>query len=1463
MDDSAILVTVAQDLRVVVSASPTGPAVYVDVPLENIQHTSIVSVWNAESQAQRYAVTIELSQAVGNAWYHNAVGHSGNTMSIAFTSQSHAEALSELLQQPEKAGMTGRPTVMESQPINCSEPALDGEFARPNLALTDNQRLAGVALQANSLLGQNPSTGILHNNNAALPSTSQDRITKHVSESGLEAENHKNMQGLASSMASAIEGIDVSQPDTANCRKTDPNTRNPTAQADWPAIETPRPAGTLADVAFEESPGQNTEGSTQQDQPSNCQDQGYDSSYDISPRASRVQPKSRDNAVPMIQPKLLPPPGSNRTMPATDDGPSEKPPSSKLSRSLRDKNGNFKAGVESPSALELERAAGTLRKNITTSKPSDNHKLAASAKSKVGPQKSHLIKKAKESKGKGQAPKAKDREHIEDEYDLPRSPKSPVRKLGASMIQGKATSQAPDRVVQQKSKPRKPVKAAILPSPVPSQHLQVQSKPAHASNPPLEKAIRPAKPEVNKDAGDGSIWDTGLENSNEDHETSPKQRTKAKRVAKKPARHPKEGKSKRVETQPKKIASQASVEYATKAKPAADQTEPRSRRAAALIANKKIHGLEGSNEIVDEVEESVSMSRKKPTTTTNKEETQPSLTEIPEEKGLKDTDKGQASVKGNAKNRTLFCKDTVPSIGPDEYANSEASSEENVELVSTTTRHDIAQTGTTSKTSLPPPNPDLSVAHGTSSYDGEGRGPTGGNIDGDIDDGALGAQNREKDFIPESITRNFDAVSEEERESIIEPNLEMDEEVRALGMVGDAEDSHFQEAMPDMESIDPRENETRKDGTSDSGNKTATSQMEKGHSHMTSKEVHGTKRATQHVNQASIESERRKATSGLSKARDPFEAKLSLLTSDNEATSSTVKERARSHTKQTSKASKEYNGRQHRVDVGEDVRSAAQVNDSRRVTRPETQDDEGIVQQQKNISLNAKSDLNKKAQAQQRPQKDQELMKQSVQAEQEQNVGLTQPQQAVSKPRLLVAAVGNKRKAVPDGGAGEKRPKLTPPNEHKASLHGNDENLRQATGNAKSMSARGEPMKNSLAEMQPPDVNRKPEIISFSAEGPKNQGTASIKKPKPLNISTGMQTDDSNQPAPGKEWEILKRKAASRVDDPAPSAYEQPPKRQKRNITPPTKHIHVPQMIPEPNSIAVQEKPHRVSSQSTRVDENGSPMPSVHARNESVADTQGYIKDEKLVYANLRTDLRTEDEQCVSYAEGDDLQDDPTLPLTKIPLPPQGHNAGFDKLSCNSKQKCSSPNAPSNFASMPAHYIFHDGTIVNPQTKENIVPTEPQDPFIGAGQVGTSDFMRALRRQSGTEARSQEDLFSEKKTITNAKRLLPACTEDPDKTLVEEELPRKQRKHDVISITSSITSSSSGSTDSEGLSPSIEASSQESDVDTLAQWRKAFEPHQGNMLGVLSNISHVSNIDALKEYKIMINCAAPREALSR
>ena len=708
VDYCAILVTVNRDLTIVVSASPTGPAMYIDIPLKNIINTQITSVRNDDSQAHRYAVTIELSQNDEDRWFHNAVGQSNSTISIAFTSESNAERLSELCRQLEKTSQTAPGPVMESEPIDCSE--------------------------------RGPAT-----------------------------ESHEDTQLLANSVASAMEGIDVSQRDTTSCGKTDSIIQDVSIRTDGSTLEIPRRIATSADVPFEESTRQSKEGSTQQDHRSNSEDQGYDSSYDISPRPPRVQPKIRDDSIPVVQLDPLHSEGSNRRLPGIEDGSTEMPPLSKLRRIPRNNNGIVESGTESAPSLGLERAAGTPIEKSTTTRPKVNHEVTASATREVKLPKSKLTKQANEGKDKAQAPKGEDQRQVHDEYDLPRSPEPQVEKSKASMMQDESTSQAPDR------------------------------------------------------------------------DAPPKQITKAKNVAKGPLRRSKQPKSKKAQPQPKDVASRASGVHKIKAKPVANPTKTRSRRAAAVIANEKIQGFGAFDEIGDEVEKPVSKPRRQPATTAETPEFQPLLTGMPEDKILRNIDRGEASVSGDAKNGMISRNVGVPSSRPYEDPISEASSMEKVDLVTTTTGHGIVQAGTASESSPPAPN------------------------------------------------------------------------------------------------------------------------------------------------------------------ADPFQAKLSLLTPGNEATTSNANESAGSHTEPKSKASKGDVGGQHQADEGETVGRADHVNHRRRVIQPKTRGDVRNIQHEENGSLNSNSHLNNRRRL------------------------LPQPQQAVSEqngPRIPAPAVENKRKAVRDGGAVVKRRQL-------------------------------------------------------------------------------------------------------------------------------------------------------------------------------------------------------------------------------------------------------------------------------------------------------------------------------------------------------------------------------------------------------------------------------------------------------
>ena len=708
VDHCAILVTVNRDLTIVVSASPTGPATYIDIPVKNIINTQIISIRNDESQSHRYAVTIELSQHDGDIWYHNAVGHSNSTISIAFTSESNAERLSELCRQLENPSLTAPAQVMESEPIDCSE--------------------------------RGPATN-----------------------------SHEDTQLLANSVASAMEGIDVSQWDTTSCGRTDSKIiQDVSICTDGSTLEIPRRIGTSAEVPFEESSCQNKEDSSPQDHCSNSEDQGYDSSYDISPRPPRVQPKIRDDSIPVVQLDPSHSEESNRRLPGTEDASTEMPPLSRVRRSPRNNNGIVESEAESAASLGLERAAGTPIQKITTTRPNVNHGVTASTPSKVKLHKSKLAKQANEGKDKAQALKVEDQRQVQDDYDLPRSPEPQVEKSKASMMEDKPTSQAPDR------------------------------------------------------------------------DAPPKQRTKAKNVAKGPVRRSKEPKSKKAQPQPKDVASRASGVHKIKAKPIANPTKIRSRRAAAVIANEKIQGFGAFDEISDEVEKPVSKPRRQPATTADTPGIQKSLTGMPEDKISRSIDGGEASVSGDAKNGMVSRKAGGSSSGPYEDQISEASSMDKVDLVTTTTGHGIVQAATASKSSPLAPN------------------------------------------------------------------------------------------------------------------------------------------------------------------ADPFQAKLSLLTPGNEATTSNANVSARSHTEPKSKASKGDADEQHQADEGETVGRADHANHGRRFIQPKTRGDVRNIQQEENGSLDRSSDLNKRRQL------------------------LPQPQQTTTEPNdpsTPAPAGQNKRKAVHGGGARRTRRK--------------------------------------------------------------------------------------------------------------------------------------------------------------------------------------------------------------------------------------------------------------------------------------------------------------------------------------------------------------------------------------------------------------------------------------------------------
>ena len=1412
------------------SASPNAPAVYIDTPLENIQKTTIGSIRNIESQSPRYGVSIGISQTTGDAWYLNAVGQSAKPILVAFTSEDHARALMKLL-RPKQAITNRSLKVLKSQPIDCSEPASDDDLAGPDRASMKNHTSIQTTLQSTSLLAVEESFRTLRPKETHLSSTSQININEKSLEPSLNVGVKQHAQRALGTVASAIEGIDVSECDERSNRKTHLEIRQLPVNSEHSVVDATTIDSAAGSTQHEGLTSNGVDDSAQQVEAPKKQDQEYDSAYDISPRISKSKIPSRgtSDGIPAPLTELSKSQEKvQRLPPTTGNDRVEEPPVAKLSRSLQNNDGEVEMGFELLHPATLESTAKTISTKISKSKASVNGKRVDSAKSKSMIQYSKATKKAKE--GKGQAAKV-EREDIH-------------------------SSKTHKTTVLQRKNPKLSARVVATLSSLPSRQDDGGTNPRSTPGIRVKSSDQANKGSEITNLEDGSIWDLDMKNSGDKKAEIPKQSMEAKAVKKKSAILSKE--------------SKASAKNAFTAKPATVPRQPKARRAAAVAAIKRIQGLEESDEIVDENEEVISKPKKQRETTTAK---QNAKLAAPKTKGSEDSANHQKYVADDVVRDIHSHQAETPSNVPQEDVISEANNSEIVDLVVSTTGERTPESGPASESGLRKLNADLPPMSEVRLGGEEEEWPP------DIDSQSKAVDELTRQCKIKDLTNLHvvdcspvdNALVLMKEATMIGPAVEKDQGHGGIEMIGAAEDRHFQEAMQDDESSAQRDAVISSENTANAIGvnliKQVKSAKEETRNGPVGNKVSRREKSSQAANHVSSRSVKNSQIVVNSKAQGPFEAKLSLLISDKEGTNPKAVPPARSPNAQRLKTTKESLPTRIERKGSNDVGTAEQAN--RAVTREYKNNHlaAGTVPAKANRGLIGKGQP-------ERFQDDRELVHSTKPAHpgDDQIVGMAdrpmtefeienmpfsshireisrrqrplQPEQQRNKDshpkkatiRLAIPRPGSagrdKRKSVNDADATMKRCKLAPASEDQAPMHRKGERLQQARAKATTFIKQGLE-KEAFSRTPVPDIKRKPEIISFSAEGPRNQGTASFKTPQPPKPWAALQAY-TEQVTPVKGQDMLKRKAAPYPGDPKLFHHQQPAKRQRRDDVPPIKHRYAAQIIPQPNTMVFPEKSQRASSQSTRVDQNGSPMPSMRARNEKLIATQLDLDDDELPHISDKG--IDDDDQRLVLDQGNYQWSDPTLPLTKIPLRPQGKKAAFEKLSSNNKRQPSSPEAPSSFASMTAHHVYHDGTIVNPQTKDDIIPTEPQDPFVGNGQMQKSDFIRALRMSSTSEACRKSDWKNQQAMSNFPKRRLPAHAEDPDKTLVEEEPPMKQQKGEAMLITSS----SSKSTTSEIISSSLNLSSQGCGVDALAEWRKAFEPHQSSMLDVLLNISHVS-----------------------
>ena len=1465
-----ILVTLSGELNIIVPANKASPAIYIDVPLDSVLEVSFHRRSVLDLPKPTYGLILQLDTEARTSCTLNAIGYTEKHMEIAFSIEKDAKTLKRLLV----------PTDLQK---NSGQSPSDDELAAPGPALSDSQKLRRTASLARALIPRRDAVSTIDpsmlervhtsfprastegqedSSNPAVQFDEDPRSVGHfleMAEEGIDVSQYNHFVEQAS------EGIDVSQLDGSSHEK-------PQDQGDQASI--PKYALAKPRVHHFQAPGDTKQNPTRQSdrtsgirpssplrnapkshpQPAQqdvsmvskaqnrrspaFQNGDHDDLYDASPKAKKSQRRS-----PRISARGNTPQTLDRLLQSTVQQAYAKTNSStKLSRQLRNADGVVESRIEhtadSDLAASMEKGAG-FSKDGTNSKKSKiprPAKVQATTKKATIPDKKNAQsrEKAAAKEGPPDAP---------GNYDLLPSPKRDESTIQTS-ANDKVTGTRPKTTKARRDKPRNtkpmPMKASTT---VSSKEPPQESTKRFGEKAKANGSVKnsDSKRLSGKEAyGDEDIWDVDHAYS----ENQPQPRRQAGQptttLKKYDARVPKIVKLqvdiyKSKHNKPVRAQKQHATKRNSKVKPApAALSQSRPQRSAAIKANKRIQGLDESDEIIID-DETV------PVRGSSKGHMTLAGAKTPKSHKVKDGGNDRRKFGGKLSIAISSTKHFVPdSISPDfsekqrpgsVAKNKTDSGPEKVDLVGNAPAEVRRSAASEKGNNLRQKN--LISVSGTSATP---LPPGNGRSSNQLDPPSMGRHVRSSKaavaMVPDSVPKVHEAVTETEPASI---NFQKDDDVKPGKNDPDVTKSAHSGNKEHVEYVPPR---------IDDASLKVSLRPAKGAEGVSFPEA-PTASMTVDVRQKRTsprlaETVQKSVPKTLVTIHDPFVAKLNASLPQPEDISAKVKD----------------------IEVSEKGTGAS--NDANVSKQCELEASSRNPQTTAFITPRVMpSDEAKHAENHRR------RLESGMQVDGEDERSFMQSLKFADKP-VSASRVKGKRQIEQIGDASNKKVKLAGISARKTFAHD--------------------------AEKTPaPIVSKKPLVIGFSPSGPRNQGI-STEKPKPPQ-HVGKSTCDTGQldkhqismfterlsegginfvqealgkvpedvdgtqagahasPAPeqaqkfvnvkalvtrhaiAQDFQAEKRKLATFVDEPTPWEHEPFIKRQKKDVkTPPAVRKHHPIMIPDISPVLIHDRSQRLSSQNTRVNENGSPMPFMITYNENTVLEEQYSEDDdgKDALAEARRE-----EQCVFQ------DDDPVLPEPGLPVPSAGSAVSIpntkmpahQSFSNNSKQVPSSPHASSAFGTMPPHHLYQDGEIVNAETKESIVPIEPQDPFHGASQNPQNAFMTALRKSTEFQRKGLVSGDSRNKDSgTLAKDRSLHVGEDPDKTLVESDLRKSDKKPRALIISSG--SLSNTSTHRSQLS---EPSKEENDAEIEAQWRKGIEPHQGNMLDCLLNVSHVSN----------------------
>ncbi|KAL6716226.1 hypothetical protein ACLMJK_005792 [Lecanora helva] len=357
-------------------------------------------------------------------------------------------------------------------------------------------------------------------------------------------------------------------------------------------------------------------------------------------------------------------------------------------------------------------------------------------------------------------------------------------------------------------------------------------------------------------------------------------------------------------------------------------------------------------------------------------------------------------------------------------------------------------------------------------------------------------------------------------------------------------------------------------------------------------------------------------------------------------------------------------------------------------------------------------------------------------------------------------------------------------------------------------------------------MNKKPELVTWDASGPKNQCVTSSKTPVLAQAITAPPS------TPGHKGNGVKRRMPPDYDDQDQQEHDQGAKRQKITPSTPKDNPIIP-MAAELTVSEMQKRANRLSSQSTKVDENGSPLPRPKPQIE-VRDPDG---------APVTISSDADDNLGIVFNDDDTSEAD--IPDVPQIFRSQEKGVRHVTLTSKGKQYPSSPMARGSFRDAPEHLTLNEeySSVKNLETGDTITRSEEQDPFVAGGPTNSitipGSFMEALSRSKKPDARQNNEQVVTRSSGASLKRKSPSDNdEDRSRTLVEADPEPKPKRQKGARKAVSKPSPLSQSTSQDDISP--EASLSETHVLDPVTQRLLQEPEEREpiMLDVLTVISH-------------------------